>query len=343
MHAFARLPESEQVARLARLAERALEAWGLTGARIAPIKYRENAVFRVTSGDGTRRALRVHRADYRSDAHIRSEIAWMRALSRSGIATPAALPTREGDVLCRASDPGVPEPRQCDLFEWVEGQPLGTLEGGVHLGEKALRRTYETVGAIAAQIHDHGARWTPPRGFARPAWDAEALVGDAPAFGRFWELDGLADPQRALLLRSRDLVRQRLRALPPPDRLVHGDLIPDNLLAEAGRVRVIDFDDCGFGWHGFELVTSIFPLLVSGGFEAGRDAFLAGYRRVRPFPEEELALLPTFVMARALSYLGWPAGRPEIAAQRRLVPFLIARCAELAEGYLGSGAATPRP
>jgi hypothetical protein len=44
------------------------------------------------------------------------------------------------------------------------------------------------------------------------------------------------------------------------------------------------------------------------------------------------------VMARALSYLGWPAGRPEIASQQALVPFFIRVAADLARRYLdGSG------
>ena len=43
------------------------------------------------------------------------------------------------------------------------------------------------------------------------------------------------------------------------------------------------------------------------------------------------------VMARALSYLGWPGGRPEIAGPRKRVPFLAQRTSELAVRFLDGG------
>ncbi len=331
--AFAELSNQEQVACLARLGSRALAAWDLPEARLDLIKYRENAVFRVTAADA-RYVLRVHRPDYRSDAEIRAEVAWMRALAESGISTPAVLPTREGDVLTVARAEGVPEPRQCDLLAWVEGEPLGTLEHGVALDDEALRRTYRTVGEIAARLHAHAENWKRPEGFVRPSWEAETLVGDTPTFGAFWELEELTDAQRRVLFQARDRTRERLRALGPPPALIHGDLIPDNLLTDGDQVRVIDFDDCGWSWLGFELATSLFALRAAPGFESAWAGWLEGYRAVQPFPEAELALMPTFFMARGLSYLGWPAGRREIEPMQKVVPFLARAITELAEEYL---------
>jgi len=334
MSTLSALTEAAQLERLAALARRALPAWGLDGARLAPLKYRENAVFLVEDEGGRRAVLRVHRPGYRSDAHIRSEAAWMRALAAAGVPTPVILPATGGDVLVAADADGVPEPRWCDLQSWVDGTPLGTLEHGVAMDDAGLRCTYETLGEIAARIHAHGAGWQRPAGFERPRWDADALVGDEPAFGRFWELDSIEPARRDELLRLRDRVRERLAALGAPRLLVHGDLIPDNVFAAPDGMRVIDFDDCGWSWWSFELVTSVFPLLVSGGFEAGLDGYLAGYGRVRAVPEEELELLGPLVVARALSYLGWPAGRPEIHSQQPIAPFLAAAVLEMAPRFL---------
>jgi Ser/Thr protein kinase RdoA (MazF antagonist) len=335
---FAGLTEKEQVERLAALAKRALAAWDIPDARLEPIKYRENCVFAVSDGSAPHSVLRVERPRYRTDAQLRSEADWMRALAASGVPTPEVISTRTGEVVTTAAAEGVPEPRQCVRVAWVEGEPLGTLEHGVALSGAALRDTYATVGELAGRIHAHGAGWSRPPGFDRISWDVDSLVGDEPAFGRFWEEPALEAGQRDLCLRARDRVRARLAALPAPDVLIHGDLIPDNLLASGSTVRVIDFDDCGWSWRGFELVTSLFPLLVGGGFETGLEGYLEGYRRVAPFPEDELAEIPTFVMARALSYLGWPVGRPEIHSQQPLAPFLAARVSELAERYLSDGA-----
>lgn len=241
---FARLAEAEQVARLRQLADRALRCWDCEQPNVDLIKYRENAVFSVRTGEGERWVLRVHRPRYRSDEAIRSEFAWMQALQASGIHTPRVLTTRDGDLLTVTQGEGVPEARQCDVMLWIDGSPPGSLEYGVS-DAAAVRDLYRTVGELAARMHEHGAAWTRPLSFVRPTWDIEALIGDRPTFGRFWELDGLDDLPRQVLLAARDRARERLRDLGDCTLLVHGDLVPDNLLVDGAHVRVIDFDDCG--------------------------------------------------------------------------------------------------
>lgn len=82
------------------------------------------------------------------------------------------------------------------------------------------------------------------------------------------------------------------------------------------------------------MATSLFPLQVSGGLEDGIAGCLEGYRSVRRFPAADLERFPDLLLARGLSYLGWPVGRPEIESVRKLVPFMIAMMTTAAEGYL---------
>ena len=44
--------------------------------------------------------------------------------------------------------------------------------------------------------------------------------------------------------------------------------------------------------------------------------------------------MPDMLMARGLSYLGWPAGRPEIESAREIAPFLAEDTVRLAHEYL---------
>ena len=125
---FSQRSNDEQVAALQSLATKALHHWDVAQPRLELIKYRENAVFAVHSADHARAVMRVHRPHYRTDDHIRCEVAWMRALNAAGIHTPQVLATRNGDVVAVAESAGVPEARQCDLMLWVDGQPPGTLE-----------------------------------------------------------------------------------------------------------------------------------------------------------------------------------------------------------------------
>ena len=335
---FISLVEEEQVARLASLSARALEAWDLENPTVETIKYRENAVFAVRDARGRRAVLRVHRPDYRTDLDIRCELAWMSALDREGIATPAAIATKSGEFVVHARDPAVPGARQCDLLAWMDGSPPGSLERGVFASDESVRELYRSVGAIAARMHVAVRAWKRPEPFSRPSWTVATLVGDRPTFGRFEELDELEPEQRRVLVAARDRVRERLGELGPTDALIHGDLVPDNILVDGPVQRIIDFDDFGWSWIGFEMTTSLFPLQMSGGFDAGLEGYLEGYRSITPFPEEELDLLPDMLLARGLSYLGWPIARPEIRSARTLIPLFAAMLTESAAAYLkGTG------
>jgi Ser/Thr protein kinase RdoA (MazF antagonist) len=335
---FAEATADEQVRRLTGLARRALAAWGLDESPLSLLKYRENAVFSVGDEGGARCVLRIHRPGYRSDAEIRSEAAWMRALADVGVRTPEMLPTQAGDLVELARGDGVPEPRQCDLFRWVDGAQLGSIEAGVGGGADAVASAYHTLGGLAALMHEHAVHWKRPEGFTRPDWGLDALLGESPSLGRFWELPGLAAEQRRLLFRARDRARETLSEFgATPDRygLIHGDFLPENVLVSEAGPRLIDFDDSGQSWYGFELATALFPLLLQGYLADARAAYLDGYRARRALPEEHLAVLPAQLMARGLSYLGWPAGRPEMEEGRLLRPLLIASVTQLAERYLG--------
>ena len=40
--------------------------------------------------------------------------------------------------------------------------------------------------------------------------------------------------------------------------LIHCDFLPENLLKDGKTLRIIDFDDCGYDWHLFDIATSMF-------------------------------------------------------------------------------------
>jgi Ser/Thr protein kinase RdoA (MazF antagonist) len=82
------------------------------------------------------------------------------------------------------------------------------------------------------------------------------------------------------------------------------------------------------------MATSVYFLRYQPDYDAICRAYVEGYRSVRPLPDEHLAMMPTFLMARGLSYLGWPVGRPEIRSVREMLPFLIEDTTSLARQYL---------
>jgi Ser/Thr protein kinase RdoA (MazF antagonist) len=340
MSGFAELEPAAQAERLAALARQALARWGIGAQAIELLKYRENAVFRVVTADGRAFALRIHRAGYHSDAELRSELQWMQALLADGFDVPVLVPSRAGQLFEIVEHPAVPGARQVDLFEWIEGRQLGSVESGMVIDAAALARTFRTIGTLAARLHNQSAAWRQPPGFVRHSWDLEGLLGEQPFWGRFWELAALSPTQRQLIDRARAAMRTDLARVPRTPAnygLIHADFCPENLLVDGERVRLLDFDDAGFGWHLFEIVTSLYFYRREAYFADIEAQLLAGYRAHRPLPAEEVARLPLFYGLRGFTYLGWAHTRQETQTARELTPTLIELACEAAEAYFAKG------
>jgi Ser/Thr protein kinase RdoA (MazF antagonist) len=179
-------------------------------------------------------------------------------LAAGGIAAPAPL--------------GRSEARTLLLLQPMAGVEWGGLAGAELAG--AMRR----LGAAIATLHAAGpaAAAGLPR-FAR--LDVRRVVHSA-------HLVALARPDLAgPALRLAD----RLADGPAPAGPVvalHGDCHPRNALSDGAAIALIDLDQAGTGPAAADVGSLIARLHADGDTGPLRDAFLAGYRTVRPLPPE---------------------------------------------------------
>ena len=282
----------------------ALERWGLARpeTEVSLVTRRENLVYRITvprDGRRTAFALRLHRPGLRSAPQLRSELAWMQAMAEAGIPVPAPLLSTPGALIETV------EGFNFSLLRWIDAEPLG--RESQLLDRAGAEATMVELGRQMARLHQAAAAWTPPADFDRPVWDFEGLVGENPLWGRFWDRPELSAKQADLLARARDLGAARLQALAPPLRLIHADLIPDNVMRGAdGSLHLIDFDDCCWGFREFDLATTISRLERSPDPEPLIEALLAGYGALEPIDREALPLL---LALRHFTYVGWISER----------------------------------
>lgn len=336
MNEFFALDLEEQVATMTAVAREALCRWPGSFEEISLVKYRENAVFRLRDSKGDRFALRVHRSGYHGDVELKSELLWMSELAGASFDVPAVIPATSGALFVKAASPKISGPLQVDMFAWLEGEPLGSIETGFSCTPDELRNLYYQVGQLAARLHDQAAGWQLPVGFSRHAWDSRGLLGPNPFWGEFLGLPALST-HLPLIEEACRKARYDLTLLGKSREnygLIHADLVPENLLRSGGRLILIDFDDAGFGWHMFELATALFWHTDRPYYSTIHDALLAGYRSVRRLSEAQWQQLPLFLYLRSLTYLGWVQTRSETETARELTPMLIEKAVLLANDYL---------
>ncbi len=304
--------------------------WPAT-ADVALLNVSENATFRIDGAAGGRSAvLRVHRRGYHTAAEIRSELAWIEALRRDAVVdTPEPLRGVDGESLQDIGLPGGGPGRHAVAFAFAAGREPSTGSD--------LPDAFRALGAITARLHAHARAWTKPPSFTRKTWDVDTMFGPRPFWGDWRAAVGLDAAGRALIGRALDLIRARLHRFGRgPDRfgLVHADLRLANLLADGPHLRVIDFDDCGFCWHGYDFAAAVSFFEHEPVVDALREAWVEGYRAVAHLPREDAAELPVFVAMRRFLLMAWLASHPEVPIARDLGPAYTAGGLEVAERLL---------
>jgi Ser/Thr protein kinase RdoA (MazF antagonist) len=297
------LPPHRELERLAQLAVRSLCAYKLPrDITLELINLSENATYCVQHQQtGARWALRLHRVGYHSRAAIASEIAWQIALRQDGVVTtPVPVAGRDGEFIQIVSSNAQSEPQHVVLYQWEDGS-LPDMAAD-------LSHSFEVLGAITARMHCHSRTWKQPEWFQRFSWDFSTCLGEAPHWGR-WQ-DGMGmDPGNVVIFeKTVQLIRDRLSTYGKgPDRfgLIHSDLRLANLLVHLDEVKVIDFDDCGFGWYMYDAATpfSFYEHLPEVPRLMGH--WLKGYRTIIPLPTSDEEEIPTFIMLRRLLLVAW--------------------------------------
>lgn len=320
------------MAALEQLARVALKHYVLPqDVRVELLNLSENAMFRLQDSAGRAYVLRVHRAGYHSPQAIASELAWARALREDQVViTPTAIAGTDGQFIQQVSHPGLTAPRNVVLFHWEPGtEPAITDDLTAHVA---------TLGATAARMHQHARRWQRPPHFTRHVWDfATSLGEDRPHWGRWRDAIGLTPDGTRLFERTVSIIGRRLADYGKgPDRfgLIHADLRLANLLIDGDTVKVIDFDDCGFGWYMYDAATVISFYEHDAQAPDLIESWKAGYRSVAPIAREDEDMVPTLIMLRRLLLTAWIASHIEADFPRSLGRDFTIQGLTLCEDYL---------
>ncbi len=102
------------------------------------------------------------------------------------------------------------------------------------------------------------------------------------------------------------------------------------------KVRLIDFDDCGFGWFLYDFATGVSFMEDHPQVPALKKSWVEGYRTVRDLPAADEAEIDTFVMLRRMALLAWIGSHREVEIAIELAPVFAEGTAKLAESYFST-------
>jgi Ser/Thr protein kinase RdoA (MazF antagonist) len=274
--AFAVLDQAGQTRRLKQLARLALAEYDVPAKTLTLLPNGWNTNFRVDHDH----VLRLRTTTPR---FAEAETAWLTALAKdTTLGVPEPVPTRTGEHVTTVSTPDVPGERTCVLYRWVEGR--------FH-GKSLTANDIRKVGEFTARLQQHG-RTMPPL--------ARNRVDTLPDHTARLAADLHSAEAGVLFERAITRTRSTLAALGTADHgLIHADLHQENFLFHHGEVRAIDFDDCGYGHHLYDLAATISEL----DDPALRAPLLEGYRSVSPVEHEEA--LEDLILLRHLQLTTW--------------------------------------
>ena len=310
-----------------KLAEEAIKHWDVEVKSINLHLQSENTVFKVEGLDGNTYALRVHRRGYHDLEELNSEHVWTSSLSNAGLLVPEVVVTRSGEAYTSVSILNSSEYRYVGLVKWIEGTILNDLI--LDLEEKDVSDVYESLGKVVAKFHKATIAWEKPKDFKRHSFDTDGLLGSKPFWGRFWEAQNATTREREKLSLIRNNITEILSKLPRDINsfgMIHADLHSQNVLIQGKSLSVIDFDDSGFGWYGFDLAVAIWDRLdftaTGCHFDIAYKSLIRGYLEERPNAKDIIETIPTFLLMRTLMIIRWIEDRPE-SGYEAFIPVLI--------------------
>lgn len=242
------------------------------------------------------------------------------------VTTPRPVRALSGEEVVQVSVPGVPEPRFCVLFHFLEGRFFQRGQRPQHL---------EQVGMLTARLHDYSAMLTVPTTFTRNVVDRvdpEFEDSVAGLVQRDWSVEA-AGLIRAAFPRFRD-IQTRLGNDPSVFGVIHADIHHWNYLFYRGEIRLIDFDDCGWGHYLYDLAVTAQQIARLPQGPALWEALLGGYRRVRDLSPEHEAMIESFRMLREIQDMHFDL--TQRGDSSRLLPRIEWVTAEL-QRYLAAG------
>ncbi|RXZ83013.1 hypothetical protein EBB07_08095 [Paenibacillaceae bacterium] len=284
------------------IAQHALAQYDINVVSVSPVAQSGAAVFKIEDNCGLLYSLRVHKSKistleemWTSPDVLNSELLWLDELNReSNLTIPVPQRNKQGAYVTQVDD------INCTMLSWVEGE-----QKQYFTSEQELKSTAE----MTAALHQHASKWQPPSSFVRPTVNC-ARIQDALDLIKQRVREGLLDAQDFQILEAAGEKAMALLDTLPQNKMnwgvLHGDIVPPNIVFAGGDANPIDFGACGLGPFLTDLAitfTFIHP--------NARQQYIDWYGNQFPLPNEYVAQIEALFISLVLIGMRNALGTPE--------------------------------
>ena len=270
------------------------------------LAFSENATYLVYDPETDEKlfVLRVGRPGYHTYEEYESEIAWLRQINDYTPLTVAnPIAARDGSYIQVVEVPEENLTCYCMGTEFLTGE---TLEHDN--APDAAPRHFELLGETTAYLHRQTEIWNGTKDIKRPHWDVDTMIGPDGIWGDWRDYPEMTPEAEVAIARCCEIIRKRLERYgktPQNYGVIHADLRDTNIIVEGDAIKVIDFDDFGFGWHLHDLAGALSFIEDREDVPDLVNAWLDGYRKVLPFTDTDFVEIDTFILQRRIQMMAW--------------------------------------
>lgn len=213
--------------------------------------------------------IRQYRPFRFSREQIYGEIAWLQALGEK-LSVAEVLLNKDNEAVTTINT----ENQQLHFvgFKYISGNEI----------EAPCTQDYEKLGQTLLSIHESSdkilrlakANWL---GFKRPTYDDQRTITES--MENLCNADFLTSYQKERSIKVAETI-QRLVPRLGERQFVHGDLHFGNIINENGNWHVLDFDECGFGYKGFDIGVPRMHLIATNQLDEKWNYFKNGYNKM---------------------------------------------------------------
>lgn len=243
----------------------------------------DNVTFCIETVDKEKYVLKRH-TETSSKNVIESELLWLEALEASNT-LEVQRPVRNinNEMITKIIDEKTGSHFYWTLQVWLKGKTLDRQPTDDELKKLAQ---------LMVSLHNHSVYWTVPETFERPYYNADNLLRSLHQIKQTLPVKIMSTDDYKIFQRTADKIIKAIHSQGENRDtwgIIHSDIHEGNYIFNEGKLSIIDFSSCGFGFYLFDIAETCLHLSANN-----RKMLLTYYQEKRQLQDDYCEIIEAF-------------------------------------------------